>query len=124
MFNVQLEPTLVKPLTGRSRGVLSGVTTGGATLALIVTKFAEITQLQVNHVTGSGTFTVDIYSDVTRTDKIFSAVSDETDSLYLSGLHLQFENTNSPQENLCYVTVTPATGISHDFKVAVFFNKH
>ncbi len=126
MFDVQLEPTIVKPLIGRTRVEFTGVDTAGAMLPVIITKFAEITQIQVQRVSGTGSFIIEIYSDSSLLDKVFSAMSDDAGvNLHFNKIGLYFENTDSPEKNnLCYFKVIPATGINNDFKVAVFFNKH
>ena len=126
MFDVQLEPTIVKPLIGRTRIEFIGVDTAGAMLPVIITKYAEITQIQVQRVTGTGSFIIEIYSDSSLTNKVFFAISDDTgEVLHFNKIGLYFENTDSPEKNnLCYFKIIPSSGIGHGFKVAVFFNKH
>lgn len=126
MFDVQIEPMLIKPLIGRTRAEFTGVDTSGSMLPLIITKYAEITQIQVQHTAGVSAFTVEIYSDSALQDKVFSAVSDDAGvNLHFNKIGLYFENTDTPDKNnLCYLKVIPATGVGHNFKVAIFFNKH
>jgi hypothetical protein len=103
MFDIQLEPTVIKPLVGRSRIVFTGVDTSGSILPMAITKNAEITQIQVNRTSGSGQFTIEIYSDSLLEDKVFSAVSEE-DLLAFNKIGLDYENTDSPVKNsLCYL---------------------
>lgn len=124
MFNVQLEPTVTKSLVGRTRTELTGVGSEGSVANVAVTKNSEITQLQINHTTGTGGFTVDIFSDAALSDKVFSAISDESSAFFtLTKLGLDFQNTDSPQNNLCYMKITPNSGSGHIFKVALFYKK-
>jgi hypothetical protein len=125
MFNVQLEPTITKRLTGRSRAELTNVGLSGDVANLIITKNAEITQIQINHLVGSGSFTIEIYSDVSLSDKVFSAISDDTgEILMFNKIGLEFENTDTPTaNNLCYMKVIPSSGVGHTFKCAIFYNK-
>ncbi len=126
MFDVQIEPMVVKPLIGRTRVEFTSVDTAGEMLPVVITKYAEITQIQVQRTSGSGSFIIEIYSDSTLSDKVFSAVSDDLgEVLHFNKIGLYFENTDIPSKNnLCYFRVIPATGVDNNFKVAVFFNKH
>lgn len=124
MFDVQIDPTITRPFVGRSRTELTGVGLSGAVSNIPISKHAEITQLQINHTVGSGSFTIGIYSDSFLTDQIFSAISDTSDIFMVSGLKLIFQNTDSPQNSLCYVKITPSSGSGHSFKIALFFDKN
>lgn len=124
MFNVPLDPVLTKAFVGRSRGELTGVDTAGAIANLGISKNAEITQLQIRHTVGTGGFSVEIYSDSALTDQIFSAVSDGTESyLIINKLGVDFQNTDSPANSLCYVKVIPEAGSGHSFILALFYKK-
>lgn len=126
MFNVQIEPTLVKPLIGHFRYEVTGVGTSGNVTNATISKNAEITQIQVNHTVGSGSFSIEIYSDSLLQDKVFSAVSDDTGAMiHFNKIGLNFQNTDTPtQNNLCYVKVIPSIGNGHSFKIALFFDKN
>jgi hypothetical protein len=125
MFDVNLEPTIVKKYVGRIRGSLSGVDTAGAVCPLTISKNAVITQLQINHTLGgTGEFNIEVYSDLARTDLIYSANVESGQTKYhVSQLQLDYENTDSPKVNVIYVKLIPVVGSGHGFHCALFFDK-
>lgn len=124
MFNVPLDPVLTKTFVGRSRGELTGIDTAGAVSNLAISKNAEITQIQIRHTAGTGGFTVEVFSDATLLDQVFSAGSDGTESyLIMNKLGVDYQNTDTPSNSLCYVKIIPEAGSGHSFILALFYKK-
>ena len=125
MFDVQIDPVLMKPLTGRTHADLTEVGPSGSVASMAITKNAEIQQIQIRHTVGTGQFNIDIFSDASLTDPVFSATSDASVGHFnMNKLNLFFQNTDSPQVAFCYVKITPLLGSGHTFKIALFYNKN
>jgi hypothetical protein len=123
MWNINLEPTIGKKMVGSSREVVSNVGVAGAVVNLPITKMAEVSQLHVKHL-GTGSFTVEFYDDSTLSNKVFSAISDDTgEFLSLSKVCFRYENMDSPKQNFIYVKVIPSSGSGHEFLVSIFYDK-
>ena len=124
MFNVQLEPTIIKENLGVSRGLLSSVDPGGAYVSVAISKKAKIKQIQIRQLVGSGTFNVEFFSEVTHTDNVLSLVSDSTsDRMDMNKLDVYYQNTDTVQQSIIYLKINPVAGLGHTFTYALFFEK-
>lgn len=122
MFSVQLEPYVVKP----NRSVVSqgfvGVDSSGVSHTITIPKNSTIIQMFVKHVIGSGSYTLQLFSNSDYSERIFEFVSDES-PMVVNQIHLEYQNTDSPIANAIYAKITADSGSGHQFMLRIFYHK-